>query len=513
MSVEAPSDAAELAALGYQQELPRLLRFWSNFAIGFAFISPIVGMYTVAALEIETVGAAWIWAVLVVAIGQLVVALVFAELGAKWPIAGGVYQWARRLLGPKFGWWTGWIYIWSMVATLSVIAYAGGGYLGELLGISSPSTATSIELALVVMAIYTFVNAIGLHLLRFIVNLGITAEIIATLFLGTLLVLFFRHHSPSVLVHNQGAVHPGKAVPAAFAALAYGGWVLFGFDACGAIAEETQNPKQRVPRATIWSLAVVGVIDLIVIAGLMLSQPDLKGAVSGTVADPISAPVTAALGSWSTKPFLAIVVIGFISCGIAVQAASVRIIYSFARDDMLPLSRLWRRVTAKSSVPMYAVIGTGILASLIFLYGKVLAVLVGFATGAIYLSYFAAVAGLVYLKARKRWQVDPTRFNLGRAGFVISIVAATWLIFEFINIAWPRTASLPWYENWAMVVGTVILGAVGGVYYLVTRPDRKLAATGVAEDPLNATLVGDEASVTNRPPGTVEPHAENESLV
>ena len=203
MSVEAPSDAAELAALGYQQELPRLLRFWSNFAIGFAFISPIVGMYTVAALEIQTVGAAWIWAVLVVAIGQLVVALVFAELGAKWPIAGGVYQWARRLLGPKWGWWTGWIYIWSMVATLSVIAYAGGGYLGELLGISSPSTATSIELALVVMAIYTFVNAIGLHLLRFIVNLGITAEIIATLFLGTLLVLFFRHHSPSILVTTR----------------------------------------------------------------------------------------------------------------------------------------------------------------------------------------------------------------------------------------------------------------------------------------------------------------------
>ena len=249
------------------------------------------------------------------------------------------------------------------------------------------------------MAIYTFVNAIGLHLLRFIVNLGITAEIIATLFLGTLLVLFFRHHSPSILVHNQGAVHPGKAVPAAFAALAYGGWVLFGFDACGAVAEETQNPKERVPRATIWSLAIVGVIDLIVIAGLMLSQPDLKGAVNGTVADPISAPVTAALGSWSTKPFLAIVVIGFISCGIAVQAASVRVIYSFARDDMLPLSSLWRRVTVKSSVPMYAVIGTGVLASLIFLYGKVLAVLVGFATGAIYLSYLAAVAGLVYLKA------------------------------------------------------------------------------------------------------------------
>jgi amino acid transporter len=162
---------------------------------------------------------------------------------------------------------------------------------------------------------------------------------------------------------------------------------------------------------------------------------------------------------------------------------------------------------------MYAVIGTGVLASLIFLYGKVLAVLVGFATGAIYLSYFAAVAGLVYLKVRRRWQVDPTHFNLGRAGFAISLAAAAWLIFEFINIAWPRTASLPWYENWAMVVGTVILGAVGGAYYLATRPDRKLAGTGIARDSLDPTLVGDGASVPHRPPGAVEPQADSESVL
>lgn len=482
MPEAAHSDAAELAELGYKQELPRMLRFWSNFAIGFAFISPIVGMYTVAALEVQTIGPAWIWPVLAVSIGQIIVALVFAELGAKWPIAGGVYQWARRLLGAKFGWWTGWLYIWSMVATLSVIAYAGGGYLGELLGIDTSSTTTSIELALVVMAIYTFVNAVGLHLLRFIVNLGITAEIIATLIIGTALVLFFRRHSPALLVHTSGAIHPGKTVPAIFAALAYGGWVLFGFDACGAVAEETQNPRARVPRATIWSVVSVAIIDLIVIAGLMLAQPNLHGVVSGAVTDPIAAPVTAALGTWATKPFLAIVVLGFISCGIAVQAANVRVIYSFARDDMLPLSRVWRRVTKRGSVPLYAVIGSGVLASLIFLYGKVLAVLVGFATGAIYLSYLVAVGGVLYLRMRNRWRVDLSRFNLGTAGLAVSGAAAAWLTFEFVNIAWPRTPSLPWYENWAMVVGAAALGALGGVYYLRTRPDRKLDALAPARD-------------------------------
>jgi amino acid transporter len=162
---------------------------------------------------------------------------------------------------------------------------------------------------------------------------------------------------------------------------------------------------------------------------------------------------------------------------------------------------------------MYAVLGTGILASLIFLYGKVLAVLVGFATGAIYLSYLAAVAGLVYLKVRGRWRVDPTRFNLGRAGLAISGVAAAWLVFEFINIAWPRTASLPWYENWAMVVGTIILGAVGGVYYLVTRPDRKLAATGVSRATGAATPPRSNDAPASHLPGPAEPQPDSESLV
>jgi hypothetical protein len=119
-----------------------------------------------------------------------------------------------------------------------------------------------------------------------------------------------------------------------------------------------------------------------------------------------------------------------------------------------------------------------------------------------------AVPALFHPNSPRCGRLDPTRFNLGTAGFAISAVATVWLVFEFINIAWPRTASLPWYENWAMVVGTVILGAVGGAYYLATRPDRKLAATGVSGPTLDAAAVG------NRPgPAAVEPQADSESLV
>ena len=55
-------DYGQLESMGYEQELPRILRFWTNWAVGFAFISPIVGLYTVVALNATTAGPAWVWA-------------------------------------------------------------------------------------------------------------------------------------------------------------------------------------------------------------------------------------------------------------------------------------------------------------------------------------------------------------------------------------------------------------------------------------------------------------------
>jgi len=48
------ADERQLEEFGYKQELPRVLRLWTNWAIGFAFISPIVGLYTVVALGAAT---------------------------------------------------------------------------------------------------------------------------------------------------------------------------------------------------------------------------------------------------------------------------------------------------------------------------------------------------------------------------------------------------------------------------------------------------------------------------
>ena len=489
-------DESDLSEFGYRQELPRMLRFWTNWAIGFAFISPIVGLYTVVALGAQTAGPAWVWVLPVVVVGQLLVALVYARLARVWPLAGGIYQWSRRLIGPKYGWWAGWIYIWALILTLSTVAYGGGFFLGQLLGWGNDSTWGQLVLGLAVMLCFTLVNAAGLHLLRWTVNIGIACELIASIGIAIALITLFRKQPVSVLVDTGATPDGGPFLPAFIAALAIGGWVVLGFDACGSVAEETREPKRQVPRAILVSLITVGLVDILAAVALMLATPDIGALISGQDADPVSGAVVAGLGEWAATPFLVVVVIAFIACGIAVQGSAVRVVYSFARDGMLPLSRVWRSVSRRTRTPTSAVVLVGVLAALAFVYANVLPVLVAFATGAYYVGFLTPVVALLYRHVKDRGNGSSPRIPLGRVGLAVTVCASVWLVFELVNIAWPRDLGLPWWQTYAFPLGLAFFGAVGLVYFLAARPDRRFGHDSAALESAGPGRAGNEAVVT-----------------
>jgi len=97
-------DAARLAALGYTSEFKREMSLWANFSLGFTYLSPVVGIYTLFAFALATAGPPMIWSLLIVGVGQFLVAQVFSEVVSQYPVAGGVYPWARRLWGKKWAW-------------------------------------------------------------------------------------------------------------------------------------------------------------------------------------------------------------------------------------------------------------------------------------------------------------------------------------------------------------------------------------------------------------------------
>ncbi len=95
------ADAAQLAELGYEPQFNRDMSLAANFALGFTYLSPVVGVYALFAFALAEAGPPMLWSFFIVGSGQFLVALVFGEVVSQYPLAGGVYPWARRLWGRR----------------------------------------------------------------------------------------------------------------------------------------------------------------------------------------------------------------------------------------------------------------------------------------------------------------------------------------------------------------------------------------------------------------------------
>ncbi len=156
----AERDNAQLEALGYDSKFDRSMNLWANFALGFTYLSPVVGVYTVFAFAIATGGPPMFWSYLFVGLGQLLVALVFGEIVSQFPIAGGLYPWARRLVGRRWAWMAGWVYLGWLFATVSAVAVGGAPYMAQLLGLKV-SQSGEVAIAVTMIAATNALNVSG----------------------------------------------------------------------------------------------------------------------------------------------------------------------------------------------------------------------------------------------------------------------------------------------------------------------------------------------------------------
>src|SRR5213596_3960919 len=118
---EAARDEADLARFGYKQELRRTLGVFSSFAVAFSYISPSTGIFALFFLGLTTIGGVFIWSWPIVAVGQLMVALGWAELSSHYPVAGSVFQWTKYLAGKTYSWFAGWVYLFAGVLTVASV--------------------------------------------------------------------------------------------------------------------------------------------------------------------------------------------------------------------------------------------------------------------------------------------------------------------------------------------------------------------------------------------------------
>jgi amino acid transporter len=482
-------DVTRLRQLGYEQELRRDLSVMGSVAVGFATISPVVGLYAVVLVGTVLAGPAWVWVLPVCLAGQCLLIAVYAELAAEFPISGGPYQWARRLIGPAYGWFTGWLSIWSYLVANTTIAYLGAPWVCTLFAIT-PTPNRLVGIAAMSVTLCSIVNAFGVTALRRLLTLGIAAEAIASVLVGLALLFVFRTQSPQVLFETFGAqrLSGGSVAGAMLAALAVGGWAFLGFDACVQTSEETHQAGRTVPKAVWWALLSVGGLVLLNAFAVALAHPDPASIVAGKDPDPVTTAVVDSFGSWSAKPFVVVVLVSFFACGLAAQGASARAMYSMARDRALPWSGFLRRVSGPHQSPIgstVAVTVVGIAGLLFALNSEAIGSLIAFGTAVIYLVFFLIVLAALIARLRGIWTPAPRTRRDGRQtrprrlglATVVNVLAVAWQGFEFVNVAWPRAslapAGAPIYQVWAAPLVTVAVALAGLAYLLSAAPHRR----------------------------------------
>ena len=501
-------DSADLAQFGYQQELKRSLGTFSSFAVAFSYISPSTGIFTLFALGLITIGGDFIWTWPVVALGQFIIALNFAEVSSHYPIAGSVFQWTKYLSRRGYAWFSGWIYLFAGILTVTAVVAtiplalipALNGLGWHSLGAGTPANLLHAELlvALVTLVVITVLNIYGVRLVAIINNTGVIFEILGMFVFALILMAFHNHQGFHVVFNNAGLhVGPSTFLVAMFMSL----FVIYGFDTASTLAEETRDPRRAAPKAVLFSIIGAFVIGGVFLLGTLMAIPNMHAAIAGNgglgfgPAQIIEANFSPAFATI----YLLVVSAAIFVCCLSIMAATIRLCFGMSRDNQLPFSRPLAKVAPKLHTPIWSCVAVAVLAAIPFLQYSGAGTIAIAATAMIYFAYF--LGNLAILLARLRgWPKTDAPFKLGRWGLVVNIVGLVYGGAMLINFAWPRVASNPTptqsgvlhlgFLNGIPILWTVfvVLALIGAVYYLAVGRTKHFAPVVTPE--------GDDAPLT-----------------
>jgi urea carboxylase system permease len=495
-AAEAARDEADLARFGYKQELRRSLGVFSSFAVAFSYISPSTGIFTLFALGLTTIGGVFIWSWPIVAVGQFMIALGFAELASHYPVAGSVFQWTKYLAGKTYSWFAGWIYLFAGILTVTAVCVTLPLALipaFNLMGWNIQNTLHNQRwIAIITLVIITVLNVFGVKLVAIVNNTGVLFEILGMVVFAFVLALFHHHQSAAVIFHTGGtSLTTGTFLVAMFMSL----FVIYGFDTAGTLAEETRDPRREAPRAILASIAGAFVIGGIFLFCMLIGIRDLPAAIKGGFGP--AQIIESNFGSAFSAAFLMVVSAAIFVCCLSIQTSTIRLCFGMARDDRLPGSRWLAKVHPQLHTPIVSCIAIGVLAFIPMLQYAGAGIIAIAATGMIYLAYF--IGNTALLRARLRgWPKTKAPFSLGRWGLPVNVIALAWGGGMLINFAWPRIATNPhpnqlpgtlnfgWHwlnEQPVLWTTLIVIVLVGGVYYALvqrTKPSHMEAPVGEA---------------------------------
>ncbi|GAC1431851.1 MAG: amino acid permease [Ktedonobacteraceae bacterium] len=456
-----------LTRFGYKPEYRREIKRFASFAVGFSFISITTGIFSTYGSVLGWGGPLGIWTWPFVALGQLFVALVFAALASRIPLAGYSYQWASRLTNPKIGWLLGWIsFMFLIVVTVSVDYSISSTVLPSLFNYTETALNAWVATALIVLIQMLLIIFSTIWSTR-INNAAVGTEVIGIVGLTLLLIivgavrgLLHPEHLFSMgLVPADGYFNLGSWTATGPFMLSFllGSYTIVGFESAANLAEETQNAHKVVPFA-MWSAVVLsGVIGFLFLIALNLTSGDLKAL--GASATPVADIVRGTLGSVIGSIFLVLVTFSIFACGLVIFITATRLTWAMSRDRRFPGHVLFSRVNERTHTPVAATILLGILIEVVLaIFANQTNSLINLFSASSLLPAIIYLATVILYVFTREKLPSAQAFKLGVFEWPIIVLSIIWLVFE---LAIFRDAQFvtPWLYSGVMF-------AIGLIYFV-----------------------------------------------
>ena len=347
--------------------------------------------------------------------------LVWAELGAALPKAGGSYNYLREAYGPaRAGRWLSFLMVWQIMfsAPLSVASGSIGfaNYLHYLVPQLSfwgvRMVAAVFPLALVAL-LYRRIGAIG--------NLSVV--LVAGVLLGCLWIVIsgLPHLSAARLFDfPPGAFHLNWIFWAGLGhATLYALYDYFGYYNVCYLGEEIRDPGRVIPRAILFSILTVATLYVLMTASFLSVIPWREAIQSPFIA---SAYIEMLQGAVAGKIMTALLLWIAFSSVFSLLLGYSRIPYAAAMDGNF--FRVFARLHPKGEFPHIALITLGVIASL-FSLGHLSEVIGSLVATRVLIQYLPQTIGFFLLRFRAPTLARPFRMWLYPVPGIISILG--WL--------------------------------------------------------------------------------------
>ncbi|CAG8401060.1 unnamed protein product [Penicillium salamii] len=407
-----------------------------------------------------------------------------SEMASMAPTSGGQYHWVSEWSSPRYqkflSYITGWMSVLAWQAGAASGSFLTGTIIQGLISVRDPDYEPqnwqgTLFVFAMVLVIYIF-NVYASDIMPILNNLLMILHVL----------------SWAVILIVLWAMAPRRSAEAVFLTewKNLGGWSSMGLsvmigqisaiygslssDAAAHMSEEVKDAAINVPTAIAWGYFSNGIMAIILIVTYLFATPSVEDSLNDPTGFPFLYVFKQATSVAGVNGLTAIILLPVIFSNIFFNASTSRQTFAFARDNGLPFAKWISKVDPRRQIPVNAIGLSCIISCALSLINigseTAFNAIISLNVAALMYTYIISITCVIY---RKIWHPDtlpPRRWDMGRWGLAVNIIALLYSWFALFWALWPGDREVTRENfNWSVVIFAGVFIISIGMYFVKGR--------------------------------------------